>query len=191
MSMNLNKIVTSNGGGIISLGQKHKNKESKIRELLNQSFISSAKEGYDYNDLGFNYRFNAISAAIGKSQFTRLPEILEKKKIINLLYQHKLSKKCKFQKPTKNSLPNNWMNTVIFENKKTRDKVHKHLRDNNLESRLTYKPVNNIKWLKKEVSEKFTNAKYFYDRALSLPSGISLQENEIDFICKQVIIALK
>jgi len=191
MSMNLNKIITSNGGGIISLGKSFKNKETKIRQLLNQSFISSASEGYDYDDVGFNYRFNAISAAIAISQFSRLFEILEKKKAINLSYRDKLSEKCEFQKPTKSSRSNNWMNTVVFKNKNLRNRVHKHLKNNNIESKLTYKPANQIKWLKGRISEKFPNAEYFYDRALSLPSGLGLNKKDIDFICDKILLSLK
>ncbi len=190
LSMNLNKIITSNGGGIISLGENFKCKEEKIRQLLNQSFISSKKEGYDYSDVGFNYRFNAVSAGIAMSQFERLPDILQKKKEINSIYQDNLSEKCSFQEPTENSLPNNWMNTVVFNTKSDRNKVHQHLRHNLIESRLTYKPVNEIQWLKEKIKEKFKNSKYLYDRALSLPSGITLNKKHIDFICKQVIIAL-
>ena len=191
LSMNLNKIITSNGGGIICLGKKFEHKENKIRQLLNQSFISSKKEGYDYSDVGFNYRFNAVSAGIAKSQFERLPDILQKKKDMILIYQDRLSKKCDFQEPTENSLPNNWMNTVVFNTKSDRNKVHEHLKHNLIESRLTYKPVNEIQWLKEEIKEKFKNSKYLYDRALSLPSGIALNKKHIDFICKQVIIALE
>tara|TARA_Y100000034_G_scaffold124926_1_gene173765 strand:- start:2650 stop:3771 length:1122 start_codon:yes stop_codon:yes gene_type:complete len=191
MSMNLNKIVTSNGGGIICLGEKFKHKEEKIRQLLNQSFISSRKDGYDYNDLGFNYRFNSISAAIAISQFSRLSKILEKKKKINLHYKHKLSEKCEFQKPTENSSPNNWMNTVVFENKNLRNRVHEHLTSNNVESKLTYKPVNEVRWLKNQISEKFPKAKRLYSRAVSLPGGLGLSEKQIDYICDQVIIALE
>ena len=191
MSMNLNKIITSNGGGIICLGEKFKNKESKIRQLLNQSFISSANEGYDYNDVGFNYRFNAISAAIAASQFSRLSKILEKKKKINLQYRYRLSEKCEFQKPTKNSLPNNWMNTVVFKNKNLRNQVYKRLTSNNIESKLTYKPVNEVRWLKNQISEKFPKAERLYDGAVSLPSGLGLSEKQIDYICDQVIIALE
>jgi len=191
MSMNLNKIITSNGGGIISLGKKLQHKEEKIRQLLNQSFISSQKDGYDYNDLGFNYRFNSISAAIAMSQFSRLSKILEKKKKINLQYRHRLSEKCEFQKPTKNSLPNNWMNTVVFKNKNLRNQVYKHLTSNNIESKLTYKPVNEVRWLKNQISEKFPKAERLYDGAVSLPSGLGLSEKQIDYICDQVIIALE
>jgi perosamine synthetase len=190
MSMNLNKIITSNGGGIICLGKKFKDKEDKIRQLLNQSFISSPKEGYDYADIGYNYRFNAINAAIAKSQFSRLSYILQKKSEINLIYKDKLSEMCDFQESTDNSLPNNWMNTVVFKSKNDRNKVHKHLRTNLIESKLTYKPVNEIQWLKNEIKEKFKNSKCLYDRALSLPSGINLSKKDIDFICKNVKIGL-
>ena len=190
ISMNLNKIVTSNGGGAICLGKKLQHKEQKIRQLLNQSFVSSQKEGYDYNDLGFNYRFNSISAAIATSQFSRLPKILEKKKKINLQYKHRLSERCEFQKPTKNALPNHWMNTVVFKNKNLRNQVHKHLTINNIESKLTYKPENQVMWLKNQISEKFPKADSLYSRAISLPSGLGLSEKQIDYICNQVINAL-
>ena len=153
--------------------------------------MSSQKDGYDYNDLGFNYRFNSISAAIAISQFSRLSKILEKKKKINLHYKHRLSEKCEFQKPTKNSLSNNWMNTVVFKNKNLRNRVHKHLTSNNIESKLTYKPVNEVKWLKNQISEKFPAAKHLYNRAVSLPSGLGLSEQQVDYICNQVIIALE
>jgi len=101
ISMNLNKIITANGGGIVCLGKNFQDKESKIRHLLNQSSTFSNKDGYDYSDLGFNYRFNSINASIAVSQFKRLSSILQKKSKINSLYKQRLSQYCKFQETSK------------------------------------------------------------------------------------------
>ena len=191
ISLNLNKIITSNGGGIVCLGKKFQNKESKIKQLLNQSSIFSSKHGYDYNDIGFNYRFNSINAAIALSQINRLKSILTKKRLINSYYKKRLSEYLRFQEPTEGSVTNNWMNIILFNTQNQRDKTNEHLRSNNIESRIMYKPANEIKWLQSDKSKKFINAKNLYKKSLSLPSGLNLSKKQIDYICDQVIITLE
>tara|TARA_Y100000401_G_scaffold117239_1_gene125265 strand:- start:2257 stop:3351 length:1095 start_codon:yes stop_codon:yes gene_type:complete len=190
-SLNLNKIITSNGGGIVCLGKKFQNKESKIKQLLNQSSIFSSKHGYDYNDIGFNYRFNSINAAIAFSQINRLKSILAKKRLINSYYKKRLSGHLRFQEPTEHSVTNNWMNVILFNTQNQRDKANEYLRSNNIESKIMYKPANEIKWLQDNKSKKFINARNLYKKSLSLPSGLSLSKKTIDFICDKVLFSLE
>jgi len=191
ISLNLNKIITANGGGIICLGKKFQNKESKIKQLLNQSSIFSDKCGYDYNDIGFNYRFNSINAAIALSQIKRLKSILTKKRLINSYYKKRLSGYLRFQEATEGCITNNWMNMILFNTKKERDKTNEYLRSNNIESKIMYKPANEVKWLQNHESKKFTNAKNLYQKSLSLPSGLSLNKKTIDFVCDKVLSSLE
>jgi len=81
------KVMTTAEGGIITTDDQEV--VEKARVLRDQG-----KESFNSNiivELGYNWRLNEISAAIGLSQLKRLPEIIEKRNIVARLYDRELS----------------------------------------------------------------------------------------------------
>ena len=81
-SFNLNKIITSCGGGAIFSSITEDIEKSK--NLINQNKISNK---YDYHGIGFNYRMGSINSALLLSQAKRLDEILKRKEEIRNQFQ--------------------------------------------------------------------------------------------------------
>ena len=82
LSFNINKIITSGGGGIILTNSK------KIA-LKAQYLADQAKDDpirFIHNSVGYNFRLTNIHAAIGLAQFENIKEILNKKKRKHLEY---------------------------------------------------------------------------------------------------------
>jgi dTDP-4-amino-4,6-dideoxygalactose transaminase len=182
-SFNLNKIITSCGGGALIC--RDKKMIASAKKLINQNKKGSS---YDYYGPGYNYRMGAINAALLSSQIKRFPAVLKRKRLIHTAYINSLSSlDLKFQIPHPRSWVNGWIMAVKFSSKKQRNKVHENLFKNEIESKTIFKPACNVKWLKEKYNLKSTkNAKNLYETALILPSSASLSNKEIERVCDVV-----
>jgi|6_EtaG_2_1085325.scaffolds.fasta_scaffold25127_3 perosamine synthetase len=182
-SFNLNKIITSCGGGAIFTN----NNEllNIINRLRNQNKIDGK---YDYYGLGYNYRIGSINAAIVNSQLTKIDDTIKRKKDIANQYRNLLNcQNIAFQKDQDSSIPNYWLNVVKFKDKEKRDNVLNALCTNNIEAKLTFKPASSVNWLKQKYNLKQKEiACNLYNRCLALPSSKNLSNNDISLICTVV-----
>ena len=187
-SFNLNKIITSCGGGAVF--SKSSEKIKKIKSYINQCKIENS---YDYYDVGYNYRMGSINAALLSSQIERIDKILEKKTDIASQYKSLLSKsELSFQEVTKKSQHNNWIVAVTFDNNSTRDKVHEHLRRHDIETKIPFTPGTSVKWLREKYNyKKCSNAYLVFKTGLLLPSSPSLATEDVEKICHVIRETLK
>jgi perosamine synthetase len=182
-SFNLNKIVTSCGGGAIF------SNDSKIIEEC-KSLCNQSKKGleYDYFGVGYNYRMGSINAAILMSQISRIEEILKKKKEIKSIYQNLLSdQEVVYQKPNLDSVSNEWVVVARFKDRDTRDNIHKNLIENRIESKLIFKPASSIEWLQKKYNiNPMTVSSSIFSTSLILPSSTKISKSQIERVCKVI-----
>jgi len=76
-------ITTAEGGALIGKDLKAIERISRLRAFgIDRNIVAERKipGEYDVQDLGFNYRMNELSAAIGVEQIKRLPGILSRRK---------------------------------------------------------------------------------------------------------------
>jgi len=178
-SFNLNKIITSCGGGaVFSSNQKS---IKKIKQIINQNKISN---GYDYHGIGFNYRMGSINSALLVSQAGRLEEILSKKEEIRGLYFKNLSDAdVKFQKSENNSIPNNWVNVIMFKDTETRDICLDLMIKNEVEAKKIFKPGTMVEWVSEKYGQKVCEvSRDLFRRCLMLPSSLSISREEVKII---------
>ena len=73
----------------------------------------------------------------------------------------------------------------------TRDQLVKMLREKNIETRNAFVPINKQKVLIKKYGlfkeEDCPNANYIMDNGFYLPSGNNIKNEEIDFVCNEII----
>ena len=187
-SFNLNKILTTMGGGAVVL---HKNFDKKyfIRSLLNQNKKGSE---YDYAGVGYNYRLNSINASVGVSQLSRFKNILQKKQNIFSWYVNELQNYVSFQKINETCVSNNWFVIVKFKSISEKNNVKKTLISNAIEAKNVYIPATELNWIKNTNFYSYCpNAINFYETSLSLPAGIKLTYDDIKKVCdliKQTIV---
>ena len=179
-SFNLNKIVTSCGGGAIIC--KDKKSISRAKKLINQNKKGSS---YDYHDVGYNYRMGSINAALLSSQIKRFSKVLKRKRTINARYINRLSSlDLNFQISHARTWANKWVTVVKFSSKKQRDKVKKSLSEAEIETKNLFKPACSVKWIREKYNLKPTkNARNLYQNSLILPSSSSISEQEIEEVC--------
>jgi perosamine synthetase len=83
-----NKQITTGEGGMIVTDDAEL--ATRCRSLRNQG-RDSMSAWLEHERLGFNYRMNEMSAALGVSQLKRLPQILERRAAVAAAYDQRLA----------------------------------------------------------------------------------------------------
>ena len=177
LSFNANKVITTgSGGAIISNSKKISN---KIRHL-----ISVAKKNHPWDflhdDIGWNYKMNNLSAAVGYGQMKKFSKIINLKKKLAENYKKNCTKLefISFCNAPNNCISNNWLN-IIKINKITigdRNKILNYLNNKGVNCRPVWRLISSLKMYKKCQKDNLSNAKKLEKTILCLPSGAGYGE---------------
>ena len=137
-----NKHITTGEGGMLLTNNRQF--YSKIEKLKNLCFGKINR--YNHDDIGWNYRFTNLQAAIGISQLRRINSIIKRKKKIGKDYYKKIvkNKNIYIQSPSYNNLKNvYWVVGILIKNKKmTASELQKKLYKKGIDTRLFFWPMN-------------------------------------------------
>ncbi len=182
-----NKHITTGEGGMILTDSP--TIKDKCKELRNLCFVP--EERFIHYDLGWNYRMTNLQAALGIGQLTRLKEVVKRKKEIGFIYTEFL-KDCKFLnlplKETSYAENIYWVYGITIESPNYNSKeLREELRKNNIGTRPFFYPLHKQPVLKKypqvfRPDEVLPNAEEIWLKGLYLPSGISLKNEQIEFV---------
>ncbi len=182
LSFNGNKIITTGGGGVMITDDE---KLAKLAKHLTTQAKSSPLE-YVHDAIGYNFRLVNILAAMGVAQMEQLPKFLKRKKVIVERYKGAFSgiKEIVFQELTDHVTANNWLFTIQVPDKR---RLLEHLRNNEIESRPLWVPMNKLPMYKKNIFVSNKNvSKKIYDRCVSLPSSSGITDKELDRVIATV-----
>jgi len=182
-SFNGNKIITTGGGGMVVTSDDRIAK--RIMHLTTQAKKDSFE--YDHDEIGYNYRLTNIQAAMGVAQMEQLDVFIDIKRKNALLYKELLSEieeiEFLWEKPWAKG--NFWFYTVKVP------KAHKkslidYLISRNIQVRPVWKPIHTLLMYKDCQVHKIESAMNIYDTVFNLPCSVSLKEDEITFVCKNI-----
>ena len=130
---------------------------------------------------------NDITAAIAIEQLKKLPSFISRRAEIKALYDERLKDVSWLDIP--DALPDYCTHTHYFyhiqvKNEK-RDQLAKYLRDNGVYTTFRYYPLHRVSAY--EVTGMFPNADYAADHTLCMPIHQTLTDDEVNFICDEVI----
>tara|TARA_R110000824_G_scaffold81956_1_gene205716 strand:+ start:382 stop:1476 length:1095 start_codon:yes stop_codon:yes gene_type:complete len=169
-----NKTITCGEGGVI-LTDCDKLKESCYR-LKNHG--RDKKGVFIHDHIGFNFCFTEMQAAIGLSQLDKLPAIITKKKEIYDLYQERLGDLKEVLKPIvieKRTTPVHWFTSFLTKEK---EGLQKHLKENDVQTRDFFYPLNLQPCYKSMASGDFPISQKIYHEGISLPSSYKLKNDQ-------------
>lgn len=176
LSFNGNKIVTTGNGGMVLC--KDAEIAKKVKYLANQA--KSDNEEYYHDEVGYNYRIQNTSAAIGLAQMEKIAFFLEEKQKVFNFYRENLSENFVFQKFNANVKSNHWLHTILC--KRSRE-LQKYLSSQKIQTRKLWYPLNRL--------PMYQNCFYLqeqdftwqiYEQSLSLPSSVGISEVELNKI---------
>jgi len=192
-----NKHITTGEGGMILTNDKKLSE--KCRSLRNLCFGINNNR-FIHDDIGWNYRFTNIQAAIGCGQLKNISWIIKRKREIGKRYHALLKTNDKIIiQPKKNSFSENifWVFGVVIKRKTKikRDIVMKKLMEKKIQTRTFFYPMHKQKIFKKmnlfANKEKYPNAEYLSLNGFYLPSGLGIKNYEIDYVATTLNEILK
>tara|TARA_B100001057_G_scaffold455782_1_gene502576 strand:+ start:102 stop:1271 length:1170 start_codon:yes stop_codon:yes gene_type:complete len=170
LSFNGNKTVTAGSGGAIICNSK------KIYDsIYHLSTQAKVKKRYDHihDEVGYNYRMNNLSAAVGCAQIENLKKIisLKRKNFKKYFDIFKNTKNVEIVKEPKNCISNYWLIIIKFKEINDKKIFLKQLQKKNYGMRYTWRPLHLLKIFKGYNSDKLTNCESFFKHSLNLPSS--------------------
>ncbi len=182
-----NKIITTGEGGMIVTNRPEVYKKIQLLKDMAHSPILR----FSHIELGYNYRFSNLQAALGLAQLEEIKKYITLKRTIAKLYLKYLNHIPQLTLPVEMAWAKNiyWMFGILTQSKTQQHLLRKKLEEKGIETRDFFIPMHKQPVLRKLGVIDQRNYPVAYDiseRGLYLPSGMTLQSHEIQYICREV-----
>lgn len=184
-----NKLITTGEGGMIVTDDPQL--AESLRSLRNLCFQPERR--FAHTELGFNFRLTSLQAALGLAQFTRMEEIVSKKRWIGQEYTKRLQGIPGIQLPTEETWAKTvyWMfGLVLSEDIGIDASVFAgEMKERGIETRPFFlgmheQPVFQRRGLFS--GEQYPVAARLSRQGLYLPSGLALTEEQLGYVAETV-----
>ena len=173
-SFNGNKIVTAGGGGVIisddiALG-KH------LKHMTTTARVADGMEFY-HDAIGFNYRMPNLNAALACAQLENLNYFIKNKRRLAMEYNRFFSNGCEdffFLTEPADSFSIYWLNTVMAENQKIRNRFIQESHEAGITTRPAWRLMNRLKMFETCQTDALRNAFWLEKRIINLPSSVRI-----------------
>lgn len=190
-----NKQMTTGEGGMLVTNNK---KIYKLCSSLRNQGRAENMQWLDHKYLGYNYRLDEMSAAVGIAQLEKLDYMISERKKIAGWYNIYLNKeKALFQLPETGKFNNHtWFVYVVqIKNKKiNRNKIIEIMNKQGIGTKPYLPSIHLFDFYKKQFNYKkgdFPISESVSDRSLALPFYIGLKDTDIKYISNKLIDTVK
>jgi perosamine synthetase len=181
LSFSFPKIITTGQGGAILTNNKE-----IYDEVLRIKDFGRPASGVDYHEtLGFNFKFTDLQAVIGIEQMKKIEYRVKRKKEMFELYQQNLRdvNGISFIETNLDDVTPWYMDIVVEGN---RDALASYLKERGIGTRPFY-PAIHTQPPYIHVKGNYPNSEWAAQSGLWLPSSPFLTNDDIDYICKNII----
>jgi len=184
-----NKQITTGEGGIIVTDNEELDR--LVRSMRNQGRGESG-EWLDHERLGYNFRMDELSAALGCSQMERIEEILDKRAKVAGMYGEKLTEVEEVQVPYIAPYVSrmSWFVYVIRLDKDiSRDSVIEYLNQEGVQCKPYFTPIHLQPFYRKMFGYNegdFPVTEDVTGRTIALPFFNNLKEEQIDYVVEKL-----
>ena len=182
------QMTTGEGGMIITDNEDWAN---LFRSLRNQG-----RDVFDawlnHTRLGYNYRMDELSAALGLAQIGRIEELLAKREQVATWYNERIDKIPGIQKPfiSDTTTRMSWFVYVIrCEDDVSRNRLMKYLEQEGVPSRPYFTPIHLQPFYQREFGWKrgdLPNTEKAGDNFLALPFSGVMTEEQVDYVAHKL-----
>jgi dTDP-4-amino-4,6-dideoxygalactose transaminase len=184
-----NKQVTTGEGGMIVTDNE--DWANLFRSLRNQG-----RDVFDawlnHTRLGYNYRLDEMSAALGLAQIRRIEELLAKREQVADWYNERLANVELIERPyiASTTTRMSWFVYVVrIKRPADRNEVMRRLAAVGIPSRPYFTPIHLQPFYRKTFGYKpgdFTVTEYLGDVSLALPFSGVMIEDQVDYVCQHL-----
>jgi dTDP-4-amino-4,6-dideoxygalactose transaminase len=181
-----NKQITTGEGGVIITNDDEA--AHFMRAMRNQG-RAPGDTWLQHTHLGYNYRIDEMSAAMGTSQMSRLDEIMVKREQVAAWYESRLSEIAGIEIPFIESFTtrSSWFVYVIrFDGKINRDEIAKRLDARGIPVRPYFLPIHLQPYMVEKFGYKegdFPVTEDLGKRGLAIPFSGIMTEDQVDYVC--------
>jgi len=189
-----NKQMTTGEGGVVVTDRQEW--AALVRALRNQG-RAPGDTWLEHTYLGYNYRLDELSAALGLSQMRRIEELLAKRQRVADWYGVRLAElpgaQPVPQAPTTTRM--SWFVYVVrLDREFGRDSVAQQMQANGIPTRPYFAPIHLQRYMREQFGYQegdFPVAEDLGRRSLALPFSGVMEEAQVDRVCQALRQALK
>jgi dTDP-4-amino-4,6-dideoxygalactose transaminase len=180
------QITTGEGGMIVTSDEKA---ASLMRALRNQG-RAPGDTWLSHTYLGYNYRLDELSAALGVVQMSRLEELLVKREKVAEWYRTRLVKIAGIQAPSidKNTTRTSWFVYVVrVDPGVNRESLAQRLEERGIPVRPYFLPIHLQPYMVERFGYRpgdFPVTEDLGARGLALPFSGVMTEEQVDLVCR-------
>jgi perosamine synthetase len=183
-----NKIITTGEGGMIVTNDE--SLAANIRQLKGQGM--DPKRRYWFPIVGYNYRMTNIEAAIGLAQLEKVDWHIKRRREIATQYTKLLSKVpgVSYQQEKHWARSVFWIYSIVIDNdlQLERDSLMERLAKAGIETRPFFYPMHVLPMYKGLADgQTYPIAEKLSSRGINLPSSALLLDEDIEYVCDQII----
>ena len=188
LSFNGNKIITTSGGGAFLSNNSEYVKKAKF--LATQARDDAPH--YQHSHIGYNYRLSNICAGVGRGQMTVIDERVKKRRANFEFYKKAFAgiDEIKLVTEPEGHFSNRWLTTILVNSSKpnsvTREDIRLFLEKENIETRPLWKPMHLQPIFSSCPLYANGTSENLFNDGLCLPSGSSLESNEIERVANLI-----
>lgn len=181
LSFNGNKIITTSGGGALLC----KDKDLKSKAVFLSTQARDNAPHYQHSHIGYNYRMSNVLAGIGRGQMEVLNDRVKARRRNFEYYKEQLSniQGISFAEEANGTYSNRWLTCILTDSFQIREKIRLALENENIESRPLWKPMHLQPVFENVVSYVNGVSEDLFEKGLCLPSGSSLELDDLERIC--------
>jgi len=179
LSFYADKTITTGEGGMVLTN----NDEIAQKCLILEHQGRTGRGIYFHEHIGYNFRLTDLHAAVGLAQLSKLPTIIERKKRNEKLYREFLKDvggvKFPYTDPRGFNVP--FRINILVDDPEA---LSNFLQANDVGSRRFFYPLHMQPCY--NIEGNFPNSVNAYERGLSLPSAVTLTEQQIEHVCEKI-----
>jgi perosamine synthetase len=182
-----NKPMTMGEGGIVTTDDSKW--ATKLRSLRNQG-RNEMGTWLSHERLGFNYRLDEMSAALGYSQLLRIDKLLERRRSVAEIYSSLLGEisGVRLLQPDSTGSRRSWFAYIIrLEDSISRDRVIEYLKDRGVQTRTYFTPIHLQPYFQERFGYrdgKFPVSERVARTILALPFHSNMTEDDVQYVTR-------
>ena len=184
-----NKVITTGEGGVIVTDD---DKAAHFMRALRNQGRAPGDTWLQHTHLGYNYRIDEMSAALGRTQMSRLDELLSKREQVAAWYESRLAEipgvEVPFVEPSTTRM--SWFVYVIrFDAKLNRDELAKKLDAHGIPVRPYFLPIHLQPYMAERFGWRegdFPVTEDLGRRGLAVPFSSVMTEEQVETVCQAI-----